>query len=243
MTVLYESSAAGVGQHHLWEDEWQRLRVRPRQWWWLEGSIHVCDWSARGRQVRTLIRHRRWHRCARFPTEGDPGDPGSEHEHDWLVTATVPAGSTDRGPHLPHPLDAVVRRVQSLDLLEEETITDGPGHGLAFIRCAVVTGRDEPMCRRSQDAADELDPELIAECIDEPDHFVLGRSACIGDAAIVEKIRIVLSVQSSSDRGGAVEPELFAKVFLQDFAIGTARELVHEKELLRGAHTAQSVVT
>lgn len=24
MTVLYGSSAAGVGQHHLWEDEWGR---------------------------------------------------------------------------------------------------------------------------------------------------------------------------------------------------------------------------
>ena len=81
--------------------------------------------------------------------------------------------------HLADPVDAVVFRVDPLELLGEDLVSEGPRGGWSCLRGAVAAGGGEPTLRRAQGAADGLNLELIAVCVDKPDHLIVGRSSSL----------------------------------------------------------------
>lgn len=79
--------------------------------------------------------------------------------------------------HLPAAVDAVVLGVQPRDLRDEEVVAELPRGRRTADGGAVAAGGEEALHCRSQDTADELDPETIPVLIDEPDHLGQGRSS------------------------------------------------------------------
>jgi hypothetical protein len=67
--------------------------------------------------------------------------------------------------------------VDLADLRQQDLVAQCPVAGRALLGGAVTAGGDEPTLCRTQGAADELDPELIAIGIDVGDHLVVGRSS------------------------------------------------------------------
>lgn len=79
--------------------------------------------------------------------------------------------------HLPAAVDAVVLRVQPGDLRDEEVVTQLTCRRGTADGGAVTAGGEEALHCRSEDAADELDPETTPVLVDEPDHLGQGRSS------------------------------------------------------------------
>lgn len=106
------------------------------------------------------------------------------HQPRYLVTADNPSCAAHCVPHLPDPVDAVVLLVDPPDLPDEEFVAHASSRCLPAFGGAVSTGGDDPTFFRTEDAADGLDPELLAMHVDERDHFVVGRSS-----SAAEKLR------------------------------------------------------
>ncbi|MCT2297108.1 hypothetical protein M3F57_13400, partial [Brachybacterium muris] len=67
--------------------------------------------------------------------------------------------------------------MNSFHLLHEHLVPNATSAGWPALCGTVSAGGDEPTFCRTEDAADGLDPELIAMHVDERDHFVVGRSS------------------------------------------------------------------
>src|SRR5699024_5314618 len=80
-------------------------------------------------------------------------------------------------PHLPDPVDAVVLLMNPLQLLDDHLAPQASSGCRPGLGGAASSGGDESTFCRTEDAADGLDPELLAMHVDERDHFVVGRSS------------------------------------------------------------------
>src|SRR5690606_31049659 len=106
-----------------------------------------------------------------------PAHSREHHEAGGLVaTDTLPLPSQQR-MHFPHPVDAVVLLMETADLRHEQLVTQLAGRWHARLRGAIPAGGDEPWHHVPEDAAEELDPELIPMLVDEADHVGQGRSS------------------------------------------------------------------
>ena len=74
-------------------------------------------------QVRAGIRLTSGLRGDRLAATANPFEAGGLHQPPDLVSAYFPAGPDHRVVHLPDPVDAVVLRVDPLELLDEELVS------------------------------------------------------------------------------------------------------------------------
>ena len=77
-------------------------------------------------EVRTSIRLACRPRDDRLAAAPNPFHAGELHQAGDLVTADLPPGAAHRMVHLPDPVDAVVLRMDPLELLDEDRIAQGP---------------------------------------------------------------------------------------------------------------------
>ena len=130
-------------------------------------------------QIRTTVQATSRARREHLSTTAYPAQTSSFHQPSGLVAADFPSGTAHRVMHLPIPVDAVVLGMNPTDLFDEHLVTDRSGRCRALLRGTVAARGEEPTFRRAQDAADGLDPEVIAMPIDEGDHFVVGWSSSL----------------------------------------------------------------
>src|SRR5690606_7861471 len=91
---------------------------------------------------------------------------GDLHQPRDLVATDVPSCVAHCVPHLPDPIDAVVRLMNPLHLLRQHLVPNAASGGRPVLGSAVSAGGDEPTFCRTEDAADGLDPELLAMHVD-----------------------------------------------------------------------------
>ena len=77
-------------------------------------------------QIRPCIRHTGRTRGDRLAATAHPLQAGGLHQTGDLVPAYLPAGTGHRVVHLAHPVDAVVLRMDPLELLQEQDVSQGP---------------------------------------------------------------------------------------------------------------------
>lgn len=99
--------------------------------------------------------------------------------------------------HLPIPVDAVVLGMNPTDLFEGHLVTDCSGRRWVLLRSTVAARSEEPTFHRAQDAADDLDPEVIEMPVDESGHFVVGWSSSLAKNAETD-LRISLARRDSA---------------------------------------------
>src|SRR5699024_8792940 len=104
-------------------------------------------------------------------------------------------------PHLPDPVDAVVLLMNPLQLLDDHLAPQASSGCRPGLGGAASSGGDESTFCRTEDAADGLDPELLAMHVDERDHFVVGRSSSAAkNAEAAFRISLARLASASSRR-------------------------------------------
>src|SRR5690606_1674995 len=94
-----------------------------------------------------------------------------------LVAADVPTLPAHQRMHLPAPVGAEVFRMQPGDLRHEEVVPQPTRRRRTTDGGAIPASGEEPLNCRSEDTADELDPETVPVLGDGPDHLGQGRSS------------------------------------------------------------------
>lgn len=109
-------------------------------------------------KVRTQIRLAGGLRGDRLAAAPDPLQAGTPHQSGALVAANVPAGLAHRVPHLAHPVDRVVLRMEAPGLGGEQLIAQHARTRWPALRGPIAARGDNPTLRRTQRAADGPGP-------------------------------------------------------------------------------------
>ncbi len=87
--------------------------------------------------------------------------------------------------------------MQPGDLRHQQVITQLSGRRHPTHRGAITARGEEPLDRRSEDPADELDPETIPVQVNEPGHLGQGRSSSFAKNTLAA-LRISFAFRSSA---------------------------------------------